>query len=154
MPFLIASIAIIYYTPYIVFITANQDLISLRKEIKRETTDADKIAKHYFNHRTNPPRAMALRVLLNILVKVLYFAANLITLLGIDNLFNREFLSYGQKWVKWSSLDNHLAFDYMGMRDFPKPGKKLFSISVFYTCPLFHGIRSFVNNPLSPVGPV
>ena len=70
MPFLIAALAIIYYVPYIAFVSTNQDLISLRREMKRDEVDPDQIARHYFNHRTNPPKTMAMRLLINILVKV------------------------------------------------------------------------------------
>lgn len=139
MPFLVAALAILYYLPYVAFTTANQDLISLRKEVKKDDVDPDKITKYYFNHRTNPPKAMALRVLANILVKVLYFAANLVTLLGLNNLLNDEFISYGSKWAKWSSLDNHIAFDYMGMRDFPKPGNQL--LPPFGYCEMYESAR-------------
>ena len=68
-------------------------------------------------------RTLLLRVLMNILIKLLYFAANLVTLLCLNNVLNKEFIHYGTEWTKWSSLENHIAYDYMGLRGFPKPGK-------------------------------
>ena len=46
--------------------------------------------------------------------------------MGINNLLNNEFIKYGSTWIKWSQLDNSMAYDYMGMRDFPKPGNMFF----------------------------
>lgn len=123
MPFLVAAFAILYYLPYIAYMTTNQDMIILRRDMKDNNVDAMKIAKYYFNHKLNPPRTLMIRVWMNILVKILYFAANLICFLGLNNILNNEYIEYGTKWSKWSVLENHLAFDYMGMRDFPKPGK-------------------------------
>ena len=82
MPFLIASLAVLYYTPYIAFRSANTDMISLRSSIKAADADADKIAKHYFNRRMNPRRTMVLRVAFNILIKILYIVVNLVAFLG------------------------------------------------------------------------
>lgn len=46
----------------------------------------------------------------------------------IPKTIDRKYFTHfylGPKWVRWSKLDNHLAHDYMGMRDFPKPGNEL-----------------------------
>ena len=59
---------------------------------------------------------------MNVLIKLLYFAANLVTFLGLNNVLNKEFIHYGTEWSKWTVLDNHIAYDYMGLRGFPKPG--------------------------------
>lgn len=125
MPFFIASLAILFYVPYVAFRTVNNDLISLKNSIKADDADSEKIAKHYFNSQTNPPRTNMLRIVFNILVKILYLVANLVALLGLDNLLNGEFVGYGNKWIKWSQLNNTMAYDYMGKRDFPKPGNLL-----------------------------
>lgn len=139
MPFLIASLAILYYLPYVAFRTANNDLISLKNTIKGDEPDAEKIAKHYFNHRLNPPRTMMLRVIFNILIKLLYLIANLVALLGMDSLLNNEFVSYGTKWVQWSKLDNTVQYDYMGLRDHPKPGNLL--LPPFGYCEVYESAR-------------
>lgn len=134
MPFLIAALSILFYIPYIAFRSANSDLISLKNTVKGDDPDAEKIAKHYFDHKTNPQRNNILRVIFNILIKVLYIVANLVCLLGLDSILNGEYLSYGSKWVSWSQLDNSLAYDYMGMRDHPKPGKLVSTHDVFWVC--------------------
>ena len=125
MPFLIAALSILYYLPYIGFRSANSDLISLKNTIKGGTANAEKIAKNFFDRHSNPSRNMTLRVVFNILIKVLYIVANLVAFLGLDNLLNGEFVSYGSKWVSWAKLDNAVAYDYMGKYDQPKPGNVL-----------------------------
>jgi len=139
MPFLIAAMSLLFYLPYIAFRTANNDLISLKNTIKGDDPDAEKIAKHYFNHRLNPPRTMMLRVIFNILIKCLYLIANLVALLGIDGLLNNEFVSYGNKWIEWSRLNNTVQYDYMGLRDFPKPGNLL--LPPFGYCEVYESAR-------------
>ena len=134
MPFLVAALSILFYAPYIAFRTANNDLISLKNTIKSDEPEAEKIAKSYFNHRVNPQRTMYLRLVSNILIKILYLVANLVAFLGLDNLLNNEYISYGKKWVDWSKLNNSMAFDYLGMRDFPKPGE-LYSGSPLFSFP-------------------
>uniref|UniRef100_A0A7M5X4M6 Innexin n=1 Tax=Clytia hemisphaerica TaxID=252671 RepID=A0A7M5X4M6_9CNID len=124
-PFLVASFAILFYVPYIFFRTANADLISLKNNIKEGEADAENIAKHYFSKTTNPQRNNMLRIVFNILIKILYLVANLVCFLGLDRLLNGEYIGYGNKWIQWSSLDNAVQYDYMGMRDHPKPGNIL-----------------------------
>ena len=145
MPFLIASLAILFYVPYIAFRTANNDLISLKNTVKGDDPDPEQIAKHYFERRTNPQRNNMLRVVFNILIKILYIVANLVSLLGIDNILNGEYMSYGSKWVSWSQLDNSIAYDYMGMRDHPKPGKNFVCINRYVFLDFFsHSIFFYI----------
>ena len=123
MPFLIAALAVLYYAPYVVFKINNQDLVSLKDSIKKENPDAGKIVNSYFNNRVNPQKRSYLRIALNILIKIWYFLSNIIALFWLDSLLNSDYVSYGTKWVNWSKLNNSIQFDYLGMRDFPKPGK-------------------------------
>ena len=123
MPFLIAALAVLYYAPYVVFKINNQDLVSLKDSIKKENPDAGKIVNSYFNNRVNPQKRSYLRIALNILIKIWYFLSNIIALFWLDSLLNNDYVSYGTKWVNWSKLNNSIQFDYLGMRDFPKPGK-------------------------------
>jgi len=139
MPFLVAAMAILYYAPYVAFLSTNQDMICLRKDMKSENVDAVKITKQYFSFKERSSRTLILRVLMNILIKLLYFAANLVTLLGLNNVLNKEFISYGTSWTKWSTLDNHIAFDYMGLRGFPKPGNHL--LPPFAYCEMYESAR-------------
>ena len=120
-PFLIATFAILFYLPYVAFRTANSDLISLKNNVKSGDEPED-IAKHYFSKTSNPQRYNAYRIIFNILIKILYLVANLICFLGLDSLLNGEFVGYGNKWLEWTRLDNTVQYDYMGMRDHPKPG--------------------------------
>ena len=147
MPFLIAALSILFYAPYIAFRTANNDLISLKNTIKSDDPEAEKIAKSYFNHRVNPQRTMYLRIAFNVLIKILYLVANLVAFLGLDNLLNNEYISYGKKWVDWSKLNNSMAFDYLGMRDFPKPGE-LYSGWVCYDDAQVYQTKHFFSQSL------
>lgn len=135
MPFLVASLTILFYLPYVVFKTVNGDLISLKDHVKGDAPDAEAIAKHYFDRKSNPQRNNMFRILFNILVKILYIIANLVTLLGLNNILNGDFIGYGNKWIQWSKLKNSVAHDYMGMRDHPKPGNLL--LPPFGYCELY-----------------
>ena len=139
MPFLVAALSILFYAPYIAFRTANNDLISLKNTIKSDEPEAEKIAKSYFNHRVNPQRTMYLRIVFNILIKILFLVANLVAFLGLDNLLNDGYISYGNKWVGWSKLNNSMAFDYLGMKDFLKPGNLL--LPPFGYCELYESAK-------------
>ena len=123
MPFLIAALAVLYHAPYIMLRALNEDLISLEDSIKKKKVDAGKIVDNYFNHQVNPQRRSCLRIIFNILIKIGYLLANLLTLFWLDDLLDKEYVSYGVKWVKWSRLNNSIQFDYLGKRDFPKPGE-------------------------------
>jgi hypothetical protein len=124
-PFLVAALTLLFYLPYIFFRAVNTDLISLKNTVKGDNPDAEKIAKHYFNSKTNPTRNNIGRVIGNIVVKLFYLLSNVITLVGLDSLLDGEFVGYGNKWIQWSKLDNTMQYDYMGMRDHPKPGNVL-----------------------------
>jgi len=124
-PFLVAALAIIFYAPYLLFRAVNNDLISLKNNVKSDDRDSEAIAKHYFSQRTNPNRNNAGRILGNVLVKVLYLIANVVTLTGLDRLLNKEYINYGNAWLEWTRLHNTIQYDYLGMRDHPKPGNML-----------------------------
>ena len=123
MPFLIAALAVLYYMPYIMFRAVNGDLLSLKNDIKRNNINAGPIVNNYFNHQVNSQQRSYLRIICNILIKLGYLLANLLTLYLLDSLLDKEYVSYGIKWVNWSRLDNSIQFDYHGVRDFPKPGE-------------------------------
>ena len=147
MPFLVAALAVLYYLPYIGFRSANNDLISLKNTIKSGAPDAGKIIKHYFNRRVNPSRSMYLRVVFNILIKVLYIVSNLVAFLGLDNLLNGEFTTYGSKWVAWSKLDNSVAYDYMGKSDHLKPGNVL--LPPFGYCEMYESSKDIKHSTVN-----
>lgn len=125
MPFLIAPLSILFYAPYVAFKFANADIFSLKNDVQDRSINAAEIVNFYFNHQINSKLRM--RFISNILIKMLYLAAYLITFLVLNSLLNNEYISYGSKWVSWTRLDNSIAFDYLGMRDLPKPGRVSFS---------------------------
>lgn len=125
MPFLIAPLSVLFYAPYVAFKFTNVDIISLKYDVQDGMTNATHIVSTYFNHQVNS--RLRIRVICNIGIKILYLLANLITFLVLNSLLNHEYISYGSKWVSWTRLDNSKAFDYLGMRDLPKPGKVKFS---------------------------
>lgn len=133
MPFYIGALTLLYFFPYIAYIACNKDMIALREHLKDEGPDSQKVKDTFFDHQVASRRQLNIRVCLNILVKVLYIATNFICLLGLNNILNDQFVNYGVAWSKWSFLDNEIAYDYMGRRDFPKPGNyATFSYLSFY----------------------
>lgn len=123
MTFVMAVFALVYYAPYAVFKWINVDMVSLKGLIKDEKVDD--IVRHYFNHRVNSAFKMRMRILGNIIVKILYIVCNVVTFLALDGILNGNFVSYGSMWINWAKLDNQMAYDYMGMRLSPKPGNAL-----------------------------
>lgn len=124
-PFFIAALTILYYLPYVLHLYGNPDLISLKKKLKSGEADTEVFLRTYFNHKVNPVRQLRTRILFTYVVKLLYIGANVVSFVATDSALLGKFKGYGPKWVRWSKLDNHLAHDYMGMRDFPKPGNEL-----------------------------
>ena len=139
MPFMIGAFAALYYIPYIFHNSINSDIISLNKLLKSDNPDANKITKAYFNRRINPSSKQYLRVMLCVVVKILYIFANFVALLGLNSLLHGQFNSYGIKLIKWSQLENSIAYDYMGMVDHPKPGNLL--LPPFGYCELYESSK-------------
>jgi len=139
MAFFVAALAVLYYLPYVMFCKINSDLICLRANMKSDNKVADEIMKGYFK-RDSTTRADAwLRPLLNVAVKALYVCSNIITFLALDNVLNGEYLRYGKRWIDWAKLGNTVMYDYMGMRDFPKPGNRL--LPPFGYCEFFESAK-------------
>ena len=99
MTFYIAALAICFYLPYVFHLYGNNDIICLKKTLKAGEPGADMILKTYFNHRANAVRMLRLRIALNIVVKVMYIAANLIAFLATDKIFNGKFKYYGEFFI-------------------------------------------------------
>ena len=125
MPFLIAALGLMFYMPYMVFRLFNNDLVTLREQVKSDEPDAEKIVKRYFRNRRKSFITTLMRLLMNMSVKILYLVANVVAFVGLDNILNKEFRTYGKSWIDWSKTNNTIQYDYMGRRDFPKPGKKI-----------------------------
>lgn len=118
------ALTLMYYIPYLLFNAVNQDLFTLKNDIKAEDVTATKIIKGYFSemHSLKKRGKFTIRQVLNVAIKLTYLAANVLAFIGTDSLLEGEFRNYGVQWVKWSSKPNTIKFDYKGLRDFPKPG--------------------------------
>ena len=125
MAFFVGALAVVYYLPYVMYCKVNEDIITLRKHLKSKTIPVEHIMKSFFKKEKYGRAHVKVRLLLNVLVKILYVCANLIAFLSLDSVLNGEYMDYGRKWINWARLHDTLQYDYMGMRDFPKPGNKL-----------------------------
>ena len=140
MAFLVAALSIAFYTPYLMFCRVNKDMISLREAMKSEEEEAtsDSIMEAFFQE-DYASKFSWMRQLLNVVVKALYVGSNLISLLLLDNVLNGEYIEYGIRWFEWSKLPHAIMYDYMGMRDFPKPGNRL--LPPFGYCEFYESAR-------------
>ena len=129
-PFYVASLGILFYIPYMVFTYVNDDIKSLKDSIV--DSDADEIVKAYFNYEVNVRTRMRLRILGNILVKILYIGSNVSCFLMTDYLFNHDFRTFGQAWSKWSKMENEIQYAYSPHRSSPTPGN--FLLPTFGLC--------------------
>ncbi|XP_066918503.1 innexin inx3-like [Clytia hemisphaerica] len=148
-PFYVASIAIMFYMPYILFRIINADIISLRDNLKAPSdTTAEKLVQNYFDYSMNGGKGkLRMRVGLNVCVKIFYVLVNVMSFVFTDDLLNGNFKSYGLEWLKWSKLNNSLAFAYTRTRAHPKPGNMLLPAMGF--CDITEGVKdvrhSFTN---------
>ena len=112
--------------------TINHDIINLSNEIEKEDLNVDEVVKHYFKNRNNKRKSNmpTVRQIINLLIKIGYLVVNVIAFVGLNSVLLGEFKSYGVRWVSWSNYNNSVAHDYMGARDFPKPGMYVISFSV------------------------
>ena len=124
-PFYMAILGFIYYFPYIVFRKVNNDIVSLKNVIKGGNTDITSLVSSYFNHQINSPTRMRVRVLANLLVKMLYILSNVLAFKLTDSLLNGRFHGYGSAWISWSKQTNEEAYTYATYRTNPKPGNQL-----------------------------
>merc|ERR1719354_260574 len=94
-PFYVASLALLYYLPYVVFQYVNSDLITLKNNIKTVDVDVDAVVKNYFDHIVNPVSKMRIRLVANVFVKLFYVIVNVVAFTATDTLINGKFKSYG-----------------------------------------------------------
>ncbi|XP_066925425.1 uncharacterized protein [Clytia hemisphaerica] len=125
MTFVMALLALLYYFPYAIHRLVNEDLGHLQDTMMEETVDAEEVVKNFFNKKYNMGYRMRMRIFGSIIVKVLYIACNLFAFLALDFLLNHQYMTYGVKWINWVQLPNEIAYDYMGVRHYPKPGNEL-----------------------------
>ncbi|XP_066925423.1 uncharacterized protein [Clytia hemisphaerica] len=123
MTFIMAALAVLYYAPYAFFRLINQDIVSLKGSIN--DNDAEGIVKNYFNYKINSEFRMRMRIIGNIMIKLLYIVGNVAAFLIVDGVLNGDYKTYGITWTTWSKLPNSMAYDYMGQRLSAKPGNIL-----------------------------
>lgn len=125
-PFLLAALTMLYYFPYLIFKVTNTDLVSLKDYLRTDGADADGLVTGYFDYNKNTKKGMRYRVMMNLLVKVLYVFANIVTFIGINHLLNGDFGNYGLDMIQWSTLLNYERNDHsLKVRAQPKPGNML-----------------------------
>jgi len=122
--FLLLALSLLYYAPYFLFKKVNEDIVSLKGSI--QGADGETIVKNYFNEKINPTLTQRIRILGELIVKMLYICSTISVFIILNSILNQGFTNFGAKWLTWSKLNNSLTFDYMGRRHFPKPGEELF----------------------------
>ncbi|XP_057310171.1 innexin inx3-like isoform X1 [Hydractinia symbiolongicarpus] len=145
MPFFICALALLYYLPYMISKTVNHDLINLREAIKKKETDIDGIVKYYFKDRKQRGKCskiLTAKQIANIGVKVAYIIVNFLAFFGTNSVLEGEFYGYGRKWVDWAKKNNTMAHDYMGYKNFPKPGNEL--LPPFGLCEIYASAQDLV----------
>ena len=120
MPFLISSLALLHYFPYLLFRIVNTDIISLKSSLKGEI-DTEAIVKNYFNYKINSLLKMRIRLCLNVVIKCAYVCVCFLGFWLLDKLLNENFIPYGPNWIKWTKYNNSMSHDRTA-RDHPKPG--------------------------------
>ncbi|XP_065677887.1 innexin shaking-B isoform X1 [Hydra vulgaris] len=136
MPFLIGSLSAVYYIPYVFFLQANSDMISLKAAVMGKEKPS-KIVSMFFGCKSQ--RFLKLRVVSSIFVKSLYLIVNIGTFVFLNFLLNGEYYKYGVRWANWSKQSNTDAFDYMGKKTNPRPGSQL--LPPFGYCELFESSK-------------
>lgn len=102
-PFFLAALAMLYYAPYFLFHIANDDIKDLKNEMKKLDPDIDVLVKTYFDpYNQEQMKQQRMKILLNIVMKIAYFIANVVVLLLCDGTLNGDYLSFGTKWIKWA----------------------------------------------------
>lgn len=129
MPFLLAALAIVYYIPYIFFGIACNDLINLEKDLKKKISNAKAIHSSYFGgkyvgtfKKHNGIERSFWHYVVIWLVKIAYIAVSIAVFYMFDYILGKTFFMYGGQWWNWSRQNNTQQHDYMGSREFPKPG--------------------------------
>ncbi|XP_065643173.1 innexin inx3 [Hydra vulgaris] len=124
MPFFIASLAILFYLPYVIFKITNSDLMSLKDTLNNKEVKAEDIVSAYFNVKTNSVRKMKLRVIMSVCIKFLYLFANVVAFILCDVLLNGDFRKYGLNYVRWIRSHSFIGLTSNGLKSQtePKPG--------------------------------
>ena len=127
-PFYIASLAILFHLPYLLFRIINSDMINLNTAVKEASNDQDtiNIADLYFKYQNNGGVfVLRLKVFATMGIKFLYVIVSVCGFLFTDHLLNNRYIGHGVNWLKWSQLNNSHAYDHSSVRGYPKPGNFL-----------------------------
>ena len=122
MPFYIASLAVLFYLPYVVFLFANTDLVSLKKAVKSLSLDTELIVRNYFNYSINSLSQLRLRIWWNVCVKTLYVLLSVSSFFMTDYLLNGKYLTYGRDFIDWSDQNNTMKHNLVKKRHRAKAG--------------------------------
>ena len=95
----------------------------MKSQEVKPTSEA--LLEMFFRRDHTGARLSFIRPVLNVVVKGLYVCGHLISFILLDNVLNGEYIEYGIRWFQWSKMKNSVMHDYMGMREFPKPGNRL-----------------------------
>ncbi|XP_057309783.1 innexin inx3-like [Hydractinia symbiolongicarpus] len=124
-PFYLATLALLFYLPYIWHRYVNNDLLTLKSCIKSQSPDIDDIVHNYFSNYINAPNQQNMKIILNIMIKVSYLLVNVLSFVFTDSVLNGDFRRFGTNWIRWSLLRNSMAHNYVGLRTTIKPGEML-----------------------------
>lgn len=125
MPFLLATLALLYYLPYMAFKSVNHDIVKLQWKIKLRASGVD-VFKLFFKKRDRLllfDTQISSRHIQIVLVKLFYIAVNVAVLYLLDLLLQGSYVRFGPRWIEWYKESNRERFNYMGSRENPKPGK-------------------------------
>ena len=104
-PFFLAAMSLFYYLPYFLFTYANDDLKSLKKEIKNMDPDITVIVKNYFNFEDATARKQQrAKIALNVIMKLIYLISNVAVFVLCDSTLNGDFKNFGVKWLNVAKL--------------------------------------------------
>ena len=121
MPFFVASLTVLFFSPYIIFKVGNADLQSLSKELEKENVNAENITKSYF---IGNDKSSKWKIVINICVKLAYIAINVFAFHMTNFMLYYKFTWYGWEWAAWAGTSRYTKYDFEE-RTTPKPGDRL-----------------------------
>lgn len=84
-----------------------------------------------------------MRIILNLVIKVLYVVISVFAFVTCDFVLNSRFKTYGTDWVKWSQQNSSAAYDFY-KRSEPTPGNLM--LPTFGMCVLANSRLSRIKN--------
>jgi len=148
LPFLTSAYALMYYLPYLLFKTTNNDMAALQDELEKDTVSADNVVTSYFNYEINSKRRLNLRCYARTFVRILYLVVNIVVFYATDIVLNGNFRNYGSETLRWSSLSNQNSHDHnLKVRTEAKPGNVLMPTMGY--CDVTEGSRDVRNTRIN-----